>query len=293
MKKNTEFQGLLSLLDGDEPAARATKIRAFQTLFVLVICTEYWTKALAGWTELTPVDATALVVVSVMTAAALLLPGRRAVFAMFIVLQTWYLWTNFPHAGNHRYLELVLASLFVMLDEGNEAELRLLLRSVRWIVVVVLFYAGLHKLVHGYYFQGQFLVYSMWREGFQTALGPLLPAQQLGRLTESVGAVGSGPYLATSPLVVGLSNVIWIAEIGLAILLVPRRTRTFAWIGTAVLIVATEAVARELMFGVEFLAAVLLFARADLVRPLVRPAAVFLGVLVLIRLGLLPEVVFH
>ena len=210
------------------------------------------------------------------------MPRRRAVFALLVVLQTWYLWTNFPHAGNHRYLELVLATLFAMLDEGNEAELRLLLRSVRGMVVVVLFYAGLHKLVHGYYFQGQFLVYSMWREGFQTALGPLLPAQQLG-----------GPYLASSPLVVGLSNAIWIAEIGLAILLVPRWTRTFAWIGTALLIVVTEAVARELMFGVEFLAAVLLFARADLVRPLLPPAALFLGVLVLIRLGLLPEVLFH
>ena len=104
--------------------------------------------------------------------------------------------------------------------------------------------------------------------------------------------MGSGPYLASSPLVVALSNAIWIAEISLAVLLVPHRTRTFAWIATAGLIVATQAVARELMFGVEFLAAVLLFARTDLIRPLLPPAALFLGVLVLMRLGLLPEMVF-
>ena len=56
---------------------------------------------------------------------------------------------------------------------------------------------------------------------------------------------------------------------------------------------ATEAVARELMFGAEFLAALLLFARSDLVRRSVIPIAVLLALLVAMRLGFVPQMIFH
>ena len=85
----------------------------------------------------------------------------------------------------------------------------------------------------------------------------------------------------------------WIAEVALSVLLVPRVTRRFAWLAAIALMVAIEAVARELMFGVEFAGALLLFARADRVRFALLPLAVLLALSVLVRLGLLPEVRFH
>ena len=50
-------------------------------------------------------------------------------------------------------------------------------------VLVVLFYSGLQKLVHGYWLRGQFLAWSMWQDSFRTALEPLLPAEEFTRLT--------------------------------------------------------------------------------------------------------------
>ena len=91
----------------------------------------------------------------------------------------------------------------------------------------------------------------------------------------------------------GSTNAVWIAQLSLAALLVPRTTRTPAWIAALALVVATELVARELMFGVEFGAALVLFARRDLLRRCVVPVALLLALLLAIRLGLLPPVGFH
>jgi hypothetical protein len=70
-------------------------------------------------------------------------------------------------------------------------------------------------------------------------------------------------------------------------------TRRWAWPIVCLLVVGIEFIARELMFGVEFCAAVALFARGDRLTRWVVPVAVFLGLLLLVRLGLMPEVLFH
>ncbi len=271
----------------------AAKIRAFQVIFALVICTEYWTKALARWADVDAADGMALAAATLLGAAALSGRRRRTVFAGFAALQAWYVWSNFPLTGNHRYLELFFAALFAVLDDEKEEERRLLLRSVQWTVIVVLFYSGLQKLAHGYYFQGQFLAYSLWRDSFRTALAPLVSPEELGRLSSYSGSVGDGPYLVSSPAFLVVSNAAWLLELALAPLLFFRATRPMAWIAACVFVLVTQLVARELLFGVEFVAALLLFARTDIIRRAVLPAALFLGLLVLIRLGMLPEVIFH
>ena len=145
------------------PDPTSAKVRSFQVVLALVVFTEYWTKALQTWALVEAADAVALVVVTVLAAAVVHGRWRRAAFAGFTLLQAWYVWTYFPLTGNHRYLEMVLAGLFALLDDRKATERRLLLRSLQWIFVVVLFYGGLQKLVHGYYFHGQFLSYSLWR----------------------------------------------------------------------------------------------------------------------------------
>jgi hypothetical protein len=283
----------ISVLDGDAPGSAPGKVRAFQIILSLVICTEYWVKALNAWDELVAVELAALAAATVLAAVVVQGRWRRAGLAGFAVLQLWYVGSHFPQTGNHRYLEMVLAAVLAFLRDDDDDEVRLTLRSVRWMVVVVLFFSGVQKLVHGYYFRGQFLAYSMWRDGFRAALDPLLPAEELERLTSYAGTVGDGPYLVSSPGFVAVSNAVWILELALAVLLVPRATRRFAWIAACLFVVATEAVARELMFGVEFVAALTLFHRGQATRRMVVPAAVVLGLLVLMRLGVLPEVLFN
>ena len=90
-----------------------------------------------------------------------------------------------------------------------------------------------------------------------------------------------------------LSNAVWLSEMAVAALLVPRATRAFACLATCALIDGAVLLARELMFGIEFAAAALLFLRGDFLRRCVVPAAVLLAALVLVRLGVLPEVGFH
>jgi len=167
------------------------------------------------------------------------------------------------------------------------------LRSVRWMVVVLLVGSGLQKLVHGYWFRAQFLAWSLWRDSFREVLGPLMPADELSRLMSYGADAGDGPYLVHSVVLVTTSNLVWVAEILLGCLLLFPATRRYAWVAASVLVVGLEVVAREMMFGVEFLAAILLFARTDVVRRFVVPAAIVLAVLVLMRLWVVPEMVFH
>ncbi len=271
----------------------SSKIRAFQVILALVIGAEYWTKALARWDALDVADGVALALATLLGAAALSGRRRRVVFAGFAALQAWYVWSHFPLTGNHRYLELFLAGLLALLDDEREEDRRLLLRSLQWTVIVVLFYSGLQKLVHGYYFQGQFLAYSLWRDTFRAALGPLLSPEEIGRLMSYKRVVGDGPYLVSSPAFVALSNAVWILEMAFAPLLLLRLTRRVACVAACVLVIGTQLVAREFLFGVEFLGGLLLFSGTDVIRRAVWPIAVFLGLLVCVRLGFLPEVIFH
>jgi hypothetical protein len=178
------------------------------------------------------------------------------------------------------------------LDDRRAEHRMLQLRAIRWSVIVVLFYSGLQKLVWGYWNDGQFLGYSLGREPFRSTLGWIVPADELSRLTALGGAVGDGPYLPEAPLLVVAGSLTWVAELALALVLFPPRTRHRAWPVACLLVAGIELVARELMFGVEFCAALTLFAREDRLTRWLRPIAVFLTALLLVRLGVLPEVLF-
>jgi hypothetical protein len=287
------FESVLARLDGDAPGTRHAKLRAFQIILALVVCAEYWTKYLRRWGDLGADEIVAWAAVTVLAAAVVHGRQRRLAFAGIALVQTWYVWSLFPMAGNHRYLEVAFALALAVLDDEDGPEQVLLLRSLRTMVLVVLFYSGLQKLVHGYWLRGQFLAWSLWEDSFRTALQPLLSAEEFTRLISQGWSPGDGPYLVSSRPLVVLSNAVWLSEMTLAALLVPRVTRTFACVATCALIAGAELLAREMMFGIEFAAATLLFLPGDFLRRCVVPAAVLLAALVLVRLGLFPEVGFH
>ena len=270
------------------------RLLAFERVLALVVATEYWTKTIRDRALFDAADGAALVLVTAL-AAAILFSGRlrRAALAGLALLQAWWIWRFFPLTGNHRYLELVFAVALAALDGRRPEHRDLELRVLRSMAILVLFYSGLQKLVWGYWTGGQYLAFAMAREPFHRMLGWLAPAEELARLASYSGAIGDGPYLVHAPLLTLLANLVWIGEIGLAVALALEATRRLAWPLACLLVLGVALVSRELMFGVEFCSALTLFSPADRLTRWVLPIAALLGLLLLVRLGLLPEVLFY
>ena len=70
-----------SQLDGDYPGSSWTKLRAFQLILALVLCSEYWTKALYHWDDLGPRDGAALLLASALALTIIHGRWRRQAFA--------------------------------------------------------------------------------------------------------------------------------------------------------------------------------------------------------------------
>jgi hypothetical protein len=281
---------LLSTLDDPDGGAA---LAAFARVLALVVAAEYWAKTLRDRALFDAADGAALALASLLAAAILLGWRRRAALAGLALLQAWWIWRFFPLAGNHRYLECMLAIVLSALDAGNAEQRRLQLRAVRGMAVLVLFHSGLQKLLSGHWTNGQFLAFATTREPFRPILSHLVPTNELARLGSYPGTIGDGPYSVEAPFLIVASNLVWVAEMGLALLLLLPAARRWAWPVACGLVAAIQLGAREMMFGVEFCAALTLFARGDRLTRWVGAITVLLGLLVLVRLGLLPTVLFH
>jgi uncharacterized membrane protein YhaH (DUF805 family) len=215
----------------------------------------------------------------------------RAAFALALVVSILRLANQFPFAANHHYLELGVLALGTLFDDRREGEDQLLLQSCRWLVATVLFWAGLQKILHGYYFGGEFLSYAISQEArFAQIFGVLLPSDELIRL-QSYGRpapLGAGPYRAESWALVLVSNATYLMEILVALGLLVRRLRPFALCGALALIVAIEVAAREVLFGALFLGLVSLFARRALNWQLFPVFAALYAHLLAAGLGIVP-----
>jgi hypothetical protein len=157
----------------------------------------------------------------------------------------------------------------------------------------VLFYSGVQKLVHGYYFQGLYLAYAMVEAHFRPIVSLLMPAAEAARLSALPPVVGSGPYLTPAPLLVLASNAVYVTEIGLAGLLLVPRTRSWAVPLVFVFLVAVESTAPEVFFGTLFVSGALLFRHGAANRALVPVVALLMAAFLLSRIGVLPPVAFY
>jgi len=283
----------LAFLDGDDPGTQLSKVRAFEWIFVLIVCTEYWVRATLKPNDLGLNDWVTLPLISALGVAALLARWGRLAFVGLAIVQAVRLWNDFPVAGNHSYLELLLCILCASLNVSDQEERKLFLRAVRWMSCVVFFYAGVQKVFHGYYFRGQLLLYSIGIEAFRPLLQLVLPHDDFVRLRQYRFQAGDGPFLVSSSLVVVLSNATYIVEIGLAALLLLRRTRQLAVIGAIVFLVCIEAAAREFFFGLIYINMLLLFLERDVNRRLVGVFGAVLGCMLLVQLKVLPELIFY
>ena len=88
----------------------------------------------------------------------------------------------------------------------------------------------------------------------------LLPDGEVARLASlDRNQTGAGPYRVEAPLFVLASNLVWIAELSLPVLLVVRRTRWLAALGAIGLMVGIQVAALELGFALLFVNLLLLF----------------------------------
>ena len=114
------------------------------------------------------------------------------------------------------------------------------------IVLLGLVWAGMSKLLSGYWFGGKFLSSRIATDpGFAWVFAPIVPDAELGRLVALENRVGAGPYRAAAPLLVAISNATWLAEIMIPIGLVFDRTR-FASLVDALALLPTRQARRSI-----------------------------------------------
>ena len=184
-----------------------------------------------------------------------------------------------PFTANHVFLEFLVLALLALLDEREAREGELLLQAVRWLVVVLFFYTGLQKVLYGWYFDGQLLSYlAATEERFAYFFKHLIPTEELQRLISYNGKevasgkfrpeLGSGPYRVDSLWFIIVSNGVYIFEMLAGVLLMVRKTRSWAVGASIVFVILIELGARELTFGALMINLLLLFSKRTWIKRL-------------------------
>jgi hypothetical protein len=258
----------LAGIDGDD-VQRRLAVQTLRRLVLLHLCVQEWFVWLLA--KHPPYSKQIVLLCACAYTVGLFLGWRirwsRSAFAFVLAVSIIRLANQFPVAANHQYLELGVLALGTLFDDRIKGESQLLLQSCRWLVATVLFWAGLQKMLHGYYFGGEFLSYAISQEArFAQIFGVLLPGDELARLLSygRPAPLGAGPYRAASWALLLISNATYFTEILVAIGLFIRRVRPFALCAAMALVVAIEVAAREVLFGALYLGLITLFARRAL-----------------------------
>jgi hypothetical protein len=256
---------------GAPPQRQLSALRALVLAHLAVQGFAWWARPLPTPASFAPL---ALVCVSAALAAlsllALLRHGRLACLAA-LPFAAWVVFRVFPFTPNHTFLAFLVLSLFAWLDPDREEDAGLLLRGLRWLTVIVFFYAGLQKALHGLYFRGEFLSWMIAQgvERWEAVFGWMIPDAELARLRSYPRfMLGAGPYRVEAPLFVLASNAVWLGELALSLLLLLRRTRELAALAAIALVFTIQLAPREFMFALFYTQMLLLFVRGDLNRRL-------------------------
>lgn len=182
----------------------------------------------------------------------LLLAFRRTGLALvaLLIAAVLELGATFPVTANHAWLLLVVAAVLVSFSP-LERHQRDAFRTLQHLTATVILLTGVQKVLHGTWFQAQFMGdFIGAKAGFGTLFDLLDPTgAELIRQMEHV-TVGTGPIRSTAPLMLLVSNLTWILEILIPIgLLVPRTRTLFAWMAIGFFFMIQLA-AMELTFAV-------------------------------------------
>lgn len=198
-----------------------------------------------------------------------------------------------PNTPNHYPMLTLAFGMLALCDPDDAAEQEIALHGLRWLFLIVLFAAGLQKVLYGLYFHGEYFAYRIATDvTFARPFEWLMPASEIERLRSLGGMVaGAGPYRSTWWPLTLVSNATYWIEMALPIFLLLRRTRNAAIIATLVFFLGMEVAPREVFFGAVAVQMTLLFARRDWNRVLLPLWTVLFIVLTLLR-SLLPGLAF-
>lgn len=246
---------LLAVEDGDE-----RMLRGIELLLFLHVTARLWVWALRPHPTAAELKLLVAIVATGLALVALRPTCTRRAAAGLAILLLGKVLATFPETSNHALLELLCVGLLACFDRRIAGERVLLLQTCRWVVVIVLFHSGLQKVLYGTYFDAQFLgSFVALKPTFAQALGPLLPAAELVRLTSLPIRAGAGPFAIESALVVALSNAVYVFEMGAPLLLLWRRARVVAAVAAIAFTALLQTAAREMFFGALFIGLLLLF----------------------------------
>jgi hypothetical protein len=271
----------LALLGEPPVTSFARNLRAFRFLVLVHVSVQTWAYVIKPFASahIALPRIGSITVAIVLTACCALALTRYARLAPVLALPALVLrlyWTLL-WIPNHTFLVFVCVVLLALLDPDREDEGDLLLQSLRWVAIVVLCYTGVQKALHGCWFRGEFLAWmvSHGTDDWRWVLGWLVPAEEMARLRSFGYEPGSGPYRVASIPFIVLSNLTYLAEIALAVLLLLRRTRTAAAVIAISLVLLIQLAPREFMFFLLFSNILLLFIPGNQNRRLA-PLLVFL-----------------
>jgi len=177
-----------------------------------------------------------------------------------LLLAGWSLTRRLPDAPLHSYLAVYIALVvFLLRDDG--AERSLALGSLRWICAIGWIGFGLQKLLHGFYFDGQYLAWQIsTNRDSHLLLGNLVDARSLQQLDGFRGAAGTGPYSPYGTLLTVASNAVWALEILVGLGLIYWKSRPTALIVGFGLLLATALCYRDIYQSLLLFNLLLLFA---------------------------------
>ena len=285
----------LSVLGEADDARVARQVRIFTTAllcYVTVQSLDWIVRAGAdGAGELVPQIAASSVWLALCAIASG--AGRRArvvalaALPIMVVQASW----QFPSNSNHFWLSLTCVGLVAGVGDRTAADRGLLLHALRAVAVVVLFHTGSQKLLHGWFFRGEFLAFAVAHEGhFADFFRLLLPAAELARLEAiDLDAVGAGPFRVDAWPFVLASNASMVGELVLPAFLVWPRTRTLAAIAGIAMVGLFQLAAREFLFFSLFSLLLLLFPARPWLRGALAAWIVAWTLLLAMSVGWLPD----
>lgn len=278
----------LALAGGDDAALAHAKVDALRRFVLLFAAARSWL-----WLAFNrDLDPGSLAAVALSGCAALAWWPRGRTWAPRLALPVLLLqlvWT-LPLTNNHFFLELACVALLALVSADGDGE-ELALDAIRWVTVLVLVHTGVQKVLHGLYFHGEFLAFMAARaDRFADAFRWLVPADELARLARLAAEprAGAGPFRVDSTPFVVVANLVWIVEIVLGVLLVPRRTRTVAAIAALAFVLAIQLGARELGFALLFANLLLAFLPRAIGGAALTPLALLFAWAVAAAFGALP-----
>lgn len=262
---------------------RDLQVRGLQLFLLLHISVRAWLTAIA-----TPYDQSWMIPIAIVASGALLLGlsrnWTRSATGLAALAWTARLFFRWPQSSNHFYIELGCLLILWLLGARGDDNRKLLLQTVRWLVVIVIFYTGVQKVLYGTYFQGQFLAWEIaTKENFGAFFQPFIGAEEFSRLRHiHPERLGAGPFVVNSPVFLAMSNSVYVVEMLAPFLLLFLRTRVFAAFGFLLFMAAIQAGALELFFGLLMVNLLFLFLpRAINYRALPAFAACYVGLIVL------------